>query len=248
MGTIQFNWLSIAPSPPGRWDLRMLDWQLRPEFCAESIKSGVPTMLDWRVGFRCSNWREIAHKQAVIVVGVDEPDTRAQLIGEGFGDALGTQVALVELAARMLKLEGLERKIDRQQRIGPVILDLFHRDAKVDGTWIGLHPREFALLWRLAETPQRPVARQELLRDVWRLNHEPETNSLEVHVSRLRAKLAISGVEWLVHTHHRGGYCIGQARSSEYLRVDRSGPMPQEKRHEQPRIPYQHGSPEPRYD
>lgn len=226
----------------------MLDWELRPEFCAESIRPGLPTLLDWRVGFRCSDWREIANKQCVIVIGVDEPEARAQLIGEGFGDALPTQVALVELAARLLKLDGLERKIDRQHRIGPVTLDLFYRDARIDGAWIGLHPREFALLWRLAETPSRPVSRQELLRDVWRLNHEPETNSLEVHVSRLRAKLAISGVEWIVHTHHRGGYCIGQKVADGYLRVDRADAIPQEDRQEQPRIPHSHGHHQPRYD
>nr|WP_247713823.1 winged helix-turn-helix domain-containing protein [Qipengyuania sphaerica] len=208
----------------------------------------MPTLLDWRIGFRCSDWSDVGCKQSVIVVGVEEPEVRAQLIGEGFGDALSSQVALVELAARLLKLEGLQRQIPRQQHIGPVTLDLFHRDAQVDDKWVGLHPREFALLWRLAETPNRPVGRQELLRDVWRLNHEPETNSLEVHVSRLRAKLAISNVGWIVHTHESGGYCIGHLPRQEYLRVDTAKRIPQETRAQQPRIPQTHEYREPRYD
>lgn len=248
MEIAEYTWLSVAPSPPGRWDLRLLGWRLRPEFRPQAIRSGLPTLLDWRIGFRCSDWTELPNKQAVIAVGVEEPEVRAQLIGEGFGDALCPQVALVELAARLLKLDGLERKIPRQQRIGPVALDLFYRDAQVDGRWIGLHPREFALLWRLAETPHRPVSKAELLRDVWRLNHEPETNSLEVHVSRLRAKLAISHVGWVVQTHENGGYQAGNNPPADYLRVDRVEPIKQVYRPEQPRIPQTHEYRKPRFD
>lgn len=98
--------------------------------------------------------------------------------------------------------------LPRRRRVGPVTLDLLHRDGTVGGARLGLHPREFALLWRLAETPWRRVTRRELLADVWRLEHMPETNSLEVHVSRLRAKLAVSGAGWLVVTDPRGGYRI----------------------------------------
>ncbi|MXP36689.1 hypothetical protein GRI55_13075 [Erythrobacter citreus] len=91
-------------------------------------------------------------------------------------------------------------------RAGPVTLDLFYRDGRLDGRWLGLHPREFGLLWRLAEARGMPITRRQLLRDVWRIEHPPETNSLAVHVSRLRAKLAVSACSWLVETHPQGGY------------------------------------------
>ena len=248
MELVEYTWLSVSPSPPGRWDLRLLGWQLRPEFRGTNVKAGLPSLIDWRIGFRCSDWDCLASKQSAIAVGVDDPETRASLLAEGFGDALSSQVALVELGARLLKLKGLARSIPRQQHVGPVLLDLFHRDALVDGAWIGLHPREFALLWRLAETPYRAVNRQELLRDVWRLKHEPETNSLEVHVSRLRAKLSVSGVGWLVRTHDGGGYSIGAKPVQAHLRVDNGGPIAQEKRSDQPRIVPSHEPREPRYD
>lgn len=244
----EYTWLSVAPSPPGRWDLRLLGWRLRSEFRVQSVARGVPLLLDWRVGYRCSDWADLAAKQSAIVVGVEEPEARAQLISEGFGDALSAQVALVELAARLLKLEGLERQLPRHQRIGPVTLDLFHRDARVGGTWLGLHPREFALLWRLAETPHRPVSKRELLRDVWRLSHAPETNSLEVHVSRLRAKLAVSKLGWLVQTHEGGGYRIGSRPRPDYVRVDSVPPIAQEMSSNQTRIAQAHEYREPRYD
>ena len=92
-------------------------------------------------------------------------------------------------------------------------LDLLHRDARSGQDWLALHPREFALLWRLAQSPGEPVSRARLLRDVWRLDFEPGTNSVEVHVSRLRAKLAAAGIEGLVETDPRGGYRHARARN-----------------------------------
>ena len=49
---------------------------------------------------------------------------------------------------------------------------------------------------------------QQMLREVWRLEFEPGTNSIEVHVSRLRAKLALAGIEPLVETVPPGGYRV----------------------------------------
>lgn len=94
----------------------------------------------------------------------------------------------------------------RQMLAGPVMLDLFHRDGLVRETWLYLHPREFGLLWRMAETPRTRLSRRTLLRDVWRLRHEPETNTLEVHIFRLRRKLAAFGIDHLVMTDPAGGY------------------------------------------
>ena len=85
-------------------------------------------------------------------------------------------------------------------------LDLFHRDGRVEDRWLGLHPREFALLWHLAETKGQVVSRADLLMAVWRLKHDPGTNSLEVHVSRLRTKLNAAGVKGLIETDPAGGY------------------------------------------
>lgn len=96
--------------------------------------------------------------------------------------------------------------LPRQLQAGPVLLDLFHRDARLGASWLHLHPREFGLLWRLAESPRTALSRGTLLRDVWRLEHEPETNTLEVHIFRLRRKLSARGVCDLVLTDPDGGY------------------------------------------
>ncbi|MXO59838.1 hypothetical protein GRI89_09830 [Altererythrobacter salegens] len=100
--------------------------------------------------------------------------------------------------------------LPRWRTLGALTLDLFHRDGRHSGRWLGLHPREFGLLWRLADTPGVKVSCKALLPDVWRLSHGPETNSVELHVSRLRTKLAAVGCADLVLTDPRDGYCLSE--------------------------------------
>ena len=87
---------------------------------------------------------------------------------------------------------------------GPLRLDLVHRDAHVRDRWLALHPREFALLWRLAETPDATVSQRALLQDVWRLPFEPGTNRVAVHVARLRRKLETVGLSAMIATDGAG--------------------------------------------
>ncbi len=103
---------------------------------------------------------------------------------------------------------GNEVMIPRFREAGDVTLDLFHRDARIEDRWLGLYPREFALLWRLAQKPGERVTRQQLLADVWRIHFEPETNSLDAHVARIRDKLEPFGLAQLVAAHSDGGYCL----------------------------------------
>lgn len=98
--------------------------------------------------------------------------------------------------------------IPRFREVGDVTLDLFHRDGRVDDRWIGFHPREFELLWRLSEQPGERMTRKQLLADVWRIHFEPETNSVAVHVARVRSKLEPFGLSRLLETHPDGGYLL----------------------------------------
>lgn len=98
--------------------------------------------------------------------------------------------------------------IPRFREAGDVTLDLFHRDGRVVDRWLALHPREFALLWRLAEQPGERITRQQLLAEVWRIHFEPESNSVAVHVARVRAKLEPFGLARLIGTHPDGGYYL----------------------------------------
>jgi DNA-binding response OmpR family regulator len=46
-----------------------------------------------------------------------------------------------------------DEMIPRLREAADMTLDLFHRDGRAEDCWLGLHPREFALIWRLAEHP-----------------------------------------------------------------------------------------------
>ncbi|MEO1488066.1 MAG: winged helix-turn-helix domain-containing protein [Pseudomonadota bacterium] len=98
--------------------------------------------------------------------------------------------------------------IPRFREAGDVTLDLLHRDGRVEDQWLSLHPREFELLWRLAEEPGQRMSKRRLLADVWRITFEPETNSVAVHVARVRAKLEPFGLARILATHPDGGYYL----------------------------------------
>jgi DNA-binding response OmpR family regulator len=109
--------------------------------------------------------------------------------------------------------------IPRFREAGDVTLDLFHRDGRVDDRWIGFHPREFELLWRLAEQPGVPVSRKQLLRDVWRIDFEPETNSVAVHVARIRSKLEPFGLAPILATHPEAGYFLNAPAQTDGFKL-----------------------------
>ena len=98
--------------------------------------------------------------------------------------------------------------IPRFREAGDVTLDLLHRDGRVEDRWLSLHPREFGLIWRLAQEPGQRVSKRQLLADVWRISFEPETNSVAVHVARVRAKLQPFGLSRILATHPEGGYYL----------------------------------------
>jgi len=70
---------------------------------------------------------------------------------------------------------------------GPLLIDLTRRQARLRDEQLRLTPIEFALLGYLAQA-RRPVSRAELLRELWGHRFDPGTNSVAVHVSRLRGK------------------------------------------------------------
>lgn len=210
-----FGWIGREQTPPARWDLRQNDWRLcggqdscRAE-CRHVILCDTQALdTDTRQGLAEADrpaWR-------LILLGVEDPGERARLLTLGCAEALPAATGLHELEARTQRVAEMFSRLPRWRDIGPLVLDLFHRDARRGSSWLGLHPREFGLLWRLADSPGQRVSRRQLITDVWRLKHEPETNSVEVHISRLRAKLASAGCADMVQTAAEGGYRLADAR------------------------------------
>ena len=211
----RFRWLGLG-AIPGSADLRRRGWRLDTvpvRQCAGPIEAKGPCLmlLDGNQQARM-RWLlgegPMCRRRAALVLGVGEPAERARLLALGVGDVVGNDATLAEIAARAARIVRMAAVVPRFRGFGPLRLDLLGRDGFVEGKPLGLHPREFALLWRLLESPGEQVDKAALVRDVWHLSHMPETNSIAVHASRLRGKLALAGLRELVRTAPSGAYFI----------------------------------------
>lgn len=212
----EFGWLAGAEIAPAH-DLRRCGWRLLVD---QGAGLGHAPLLVYRPALTTSNWLGLLGRQGgglrgrMVLIGIGDPGERGRLLKLGFGDVVSSGVTLDELDVRAGRIAAQADLMPRRRQCGPLLLDLFVRDAFVGSRPLGLHPREFSLLWRLVELAGQPVAKQALVADVWRLGHVPETNSIAVHVSRLRAKLALAGLEDLIETVPGEGYRLAQAAPS----------------------------------
>lgn len=104
----------------------------------------------------------------------------------GADDAVALPACAGEIAAR---LAARLRSYPPMVTLGALRIDPLERRVERDGRAVALLPREYALLLHLVRSAGRCVAREELLAAIWGLAFDPGTNVVEVHVSRLRAKL-----------------------------------------------------------
>jgi len=136
----------------------------------------------------------IPHRRAPLVFcNVNGAQARARLLLAGADDALSARVAPCELAARLTAAARA-----RNHRLGTILLAGFGFDTGLrQVTWRGLRlqvmPREFDLLLAMARHGGNAVSRQTLLRSVWQTAFDPGTNSVEVHICKLRRHLAPLG-------------------------------------------------------
>lgn len=197
-----FQWVSWRPLPAA-WDLRGCGWRL---IGIEGEAGGlVVRLIDGSAADAAPERLALALRPGALAVGLADSAARARWLAMGYADALSGDVALAELGQRATRV--IDRPNPARRRVGRLLLDLLTRDARVEGCRLRLHPREFALLWRLSELPGAPVTRRTLLRDVFDLSFDPGTNRLAVHVCRLRKKLALAGLASLLATApDEGGY------------------------------------------
>ncbi|WP_374284777.1 winged helix-turn-helix domain-containing protein [Novosphingobium sp.] len=209
----RFEWLAAGPIPAA-WDLRRLGWRLT-ERVRTAGDDELHPLLAMPHGLAFAEWLALTgaaprRRARILMLGVGCSEERARLLRLGFGDALPPGAQLEEVEARALQRIERAGALPRHRQLGALRLDLLARDGMLAGRGLALHPREFALLWRLSDEPGTPVSAEVLLRDVWRLSFRPETNSLAVHISRLRAKLRVAGLDGLIETLPDGAYRLAQ--------------------------------------
>lgn len=89
-------------------------------------------------------------------------------------------------------------------------LDRLRHRVTRGGSLIGLQPREFRLLEYLMRHAGQVVTRAMLLEQVWDYHFDPQTNIIDVHISRLRAKIDRDFNVPLLYTVRGAGYCLGE--------------------------------------
>lgn len=141
---------------------------------------------------------------------LSEVDDRVKGLKAGGDDYLTKPYAFVELLAR---IDALVRRrapasVKTKLEVGDLDLDLLTRIATRAGQTIDLQPREFRLLEYLMRHAGQVVTRTMLLESVWEYHFDPQTNVIDVHISRLRAKIDKGFETQLLHTVRGAGYMI----------------------------------------
>ncbi len=145
----------------------------------------------------------------LILSALGEVDDRVQGLRAGGDDYLTKPFAFAELAAR---LEALRRRAAGRQGettrlvVGDLEMDLLSHRVKRGDVSIELQPREFSLLEYLMRHAGQVVTRTMLLESVWDYHFDPQTNVIDVHVSRLRAKIDRNFDPAMIETVRGSGY------------------------------------------
>ena len=131
---------------------------------------------------------------------------RVELLNLGADDYLVKPYVLSELLARIRAL--LRRPatiVGRVLKLADLELDPDRFTVKRQDRYLSLAGKEFTLLEYLMENPGRVVSRQEIMEHVWDENSDPFSNTIEVHIMKLRQKIENPG-ERLIHTVSGRGY------------------------------------------
>jgi two-component system OmpR family response regulator len=144
----------------------------------------------------------------LILTALGRIEDRVEGLEAGADDYLVKPFAFSELAARInaLARRGPITAPVTRYECGTLSMDLLRREVRRDGKAILLQPREFRLLQELLRNSERAVTRTMLLERVWGFHFDPQTNIVETHISRLRAKLNEGDKADLIETLRGVGY------------------------------------------
>jgi two-component system OmpR family response regulator len=147
----------------------------------------------------------------LILSALGEVDARVEGLRAGGDDYLTKPFAFSELLARLDALLRRARQTPAAEttlRVAGLELDQLTRIVKRGGKTIALQPREYRLLEYLMNNAGRVVTRTMLLEQLWDYHFDPQTNVIDVHISRLRGKIDKNFDQALLQTVRGAGYMI----------------------------------------
>jgi two-component system OmpR family response regulator len=179
-----------------RWDAVILDRMLPGSIDGLSILQTI---------------RQLRKTTPVLVLSaLASLDERVRGLRSGGDDYLTKPFAFSELLARvqaLMRRSGLQEEVS-ELWIADLKLDLRRRRAERASKPITLQPREFRLLEYLVRHQGQVVTRTMLLESVWDYHFDPQTNVIDVQISRLRQKIDKDFSPPLLHTVRGAGYCL----------------------------------------
>lgn len=158
----------------------------------------------------CREIRKDGKTTPIIMLSVlTEPLKKAELINMGADDYITKPFSFEELLARIRALLRRPKSLTKDViKIGDLKIDIQGHTVYLKGKKIDLTVKEFMLLEYLARNKGKVVTRGTLLEHVWDMNAELFSNTIEVHISRLRGKINPSGTKKLIHAVPGRGYMI----------------------------------------
>ena len=166
----------------------------------------LPVMDGWAV---CAYIREKAKTPIIMLTAKSEVNDRITGLEMGADDYLVKPFEMKELMARInAVLRRSEIPDDTKKRLvfDKLVIDLDSYELLVDGKKIDTPPKELELLYHLASTPNRVYTRNQLLDEVWGFEYYGDSRTIDVHVKRLREKLAGASDKWELKTVWGVGY------------------------------------------
>ena len=146
----------------------------------------------------------------LILSALGAVDDRVKGLRAGGDDYLTKPFAFAELLARLEALlrRGASSAGTTKLKVGDLEMDLLARSVTRGGRELELLPREFRLLEFLMRHASQVVTRTMLLESVWDYHFDPQTNVIDVHISRLRQKIDKGFGKPLLHTVRGAGYLL----------------------------------------
>ena len=147
---------------------------------------------------------------ALVLSALGEVDDRVTGLRAGGDDYLTKPYAFSELLARLEVLLRRQNGAEQETRfqVGDLVLNRLSHEVKRGDQAIPLQPREYRLLEYLMRHAGQVVTRTMLLENVWDYHFDPQTNVIDVHISRLRSKIEKGFDRPLLHTVRGAGYMM----------------------------------------
>jgi len=185
----------LAMAREGGWDVLVVDRMLPG-------RDGLSVIADLRA--------EDNRTPALILSALGSVDDRVKGLRAGGDDYLTKPYAFPELLARIEVLSRRQTPATGETRyaVGDLVLDRLSHKVTRGGETVTLQPREFRLLEYLMRHQGQVVTRTMLLEHVWDYHFDPQTNVIDVHISRLRSKIDKGYDRPLLHTIRGAGYVL----------------------------------------